>query len=194
MLPPNTTAHLQLQEAGVIRALKDNNIALKNQHVVEHLDELLDRAQELNDEEVQHESKRLFNADVLTTIQWAREAWESVTSEAIANCWKYTAILVDECDTLVDDMERVSLGQSQRNTCTCALSSMASQAYACYKFLNYFIAVSSVLLRSLIFKNRCFDRTDERSAVLVQLVYTLVVIINNTNYKCLHSTVPCYGG
>lgn len=134
LLTPNTTAHLQQQNAGEIRALKAHISALKSQHVVERLDELLERAREFNEEEVQHESKRHFEVDVLTAMRTAGEAGESVTSETIANCWKHTAILDDKCFTLVNSVVIVINHLTKRahfQPCTTAMA--ASDAAALYR-------------------------------------------------------------
>ncbi|CAK4504328.1 unnamed protein product, partial [Aphanomyces euteiches] len=50
MLPPNTTAFLQPQDAGVIQAFKSNITALRAQHLVDKFDALLETADESNKE------------------------------------------------------------------------------------------------------------------------------------------------
>ncbi|CAK4686955.1 unnamed protein product, partial [Aphanomyces euteiches] len=50
MLPPNTTAFLQPQDAGVIQAFKSKITALRAQHLVDKFDALLETADESNKE------------------------------------------------------------------------------------------------------------------------------------------------
>lgn len=110
MLPPNTTSHLQPQDAGIIQAFKAKISELKNEYVVERLDALLDRAEEIDQQTVEKEAVALYNADVLQAMKWAQEAWQHVTSSSIANCWRHTKIFDEEMYELVDSMGSCDLG------------------------------------------------------------------------------------
>lgn len=104
MLPPNTTAHLQPQDAGVIQSLKARIRAIKTRRVVVKVDELLERAAEVGVENMQAVTKSFFSADILEAMEWAEEAWKGVTSKTVANCWRHTAILDEDLCALIISM------------------------------------------------------------------------------------------
>ena len=108
MLPPNTTAHLQPQDAGIIRSFKAHVNELKNRYYVDKLDDLFDSSQD-EKESFDSSASALFHVDILVAMQWAKQAWEEVTSSTIKNCWRHTGILDDDLYELVRSMERVRL-------------------------------------------------------------------------------------
>lgn len=109
MLPPNTTAHLQPLDSGIISAFKARVQAIKNGHVVTQIDALTERAREISKDEITALGKRVYDVDALTEIRWAEEAWAAVRSETIANCWRHTVIVDEDSYELVDSMERLQL-------------------------------------------------------------------------------------
>ena len=74
-------------------------------------DELLDKVAEVGNENVEAQIKSLYTVDVLRAIQWAQEALETVTSTAVANCWRHAKIIDDEVYELVKSIKQLALGQ-----------------------------------------------------------------------------------
>ena len=88
-LPPNTTAHLQPCDAGIINSFKAHYQKLYLQHVLEAID-------------AGEEMPRL---NIKEAIDFTVEAWENVTSQTIINCWRKTRIVpADEWDWPNSDM------------------------------------------------------------------------------------------
>ena len=104
MLPPNTTAHLQPQDAGVIQSLKARIRAIKTRRVVVKIDELLERAAEVGVENMQAVTKSFFSADVLEAMEWGEEAWKGVTRKTVANRWRHAAIYDEDLCALIISM------------------------------------------------------------------------------------------
>jgi hypothetical protein len=77
-LPPNTTAHLQPLDAGIIRAFKAHYKKQLATHVVEQFDV--------------HRTVN-FKIDLACTFRFIKTAWSRVTAESIANCWRKTGII-----------------------------------------------------------------------------------------------------
>src|SRR5262249_10662052 len=76
-LPPNTTAHLQPLDAGIIRAFKARYKAELLAHVIEQFDA--------------HGTIN-FKIDLARTFSFIKLAWSQVTAESIVNCWRATGI------------------------------------------------------------------------------------------------------
>jgi hypothetical protein len=76
-LPPNTTAHLQPLDAGIIRAFKAHYRARLLAHVIGQFDA--------------HRNVN-FKIDLACTFRFIKTAWSQVTAESIANCWHATGI------------------------------------------------------------------------------------------------------
>lgn len=109
-LPPNTTAHLQPQDAGIIQSFKAQINHQKHHYYVRQLDNLLERVAEVDKESISEHTKLLFDVDVLTAMRWAQQAWAAVTSATIENCWRHTQILDEEIYELQGAMEKLRVG------------------------------------------------------------------------------------
>lgn len=108
MLPPNTTSHLQPQDAGVIQSFKKAIERVKRREAVKRLDRLLEDST-LHSSDMEREADTLFVADLLTAVKWAEEALREVTAETISNCWRHTGILDDDLYELVSAVENLKL-------------------------------------------------------------------------------------
>lgn len=75
-LPPNTTSKTQPMDNGVIWSLKS--------HYRKSL-----MAQLL----ILHDAKKIFKANLLTSLIWLKNAWESVKTETIVNCFKVSGFV-----------------------------------------------------------------------------------------------------
>lgn len=73
-LPPNTTSHIQPMDAGIIAAVK----AKFRRRLLFRTFDNIDTA-----------AKAIYNLDILTAMRWVEEAWNSVDSTSIRNCWKH---------------------------------------------------------------------------------------------------------
>ena len=74
-LPPNTTSHIQPMDAGIIRTFKA--------HYSRHHDHHYVRQADVGDKPC---------ITVKDAIMYTLDAWRSVTSTTIANCWRHTGI------------------------------------------------------------------------------------------------------
>ena len=74
-LPPNTTAHIQPMDAGIIEAFK----AQYRKHLVKYY---IDCA----------EANRDQNVDLREALPSVKIAWDSVTSTTIRNCYRHVNI------------------------------------------------------------------------------------------------------
>nr|CCA22338.1 AlNc14C151G7524 [Albugo laibachii Nc14] len=81
------------QDAGIIQSFKSKLEQLKTRYIVSKFDELLDKAAEVENENVEKQIESLYTVDVLQMMQWSQEAWETVTSTTVANCWGQTKII-----------------------------------------------------------------------------------------------------
>jgi hypothetical protein len=78
-LPPNTTSVLQPLDQGVIACVKRGFTRVKAKRAYLAF----------------KEKRSLDQVSVYDAMQWANEAWESVTAETISNCWQHAGILWD---------------------------------------------------------------------------------------------------
>ncbi|RHY67257.1 hypothetical protein DYB30_009065 [Aphanomyces astaci] len=82
MLPPNTTAYLQPQDAGIIASFKAKVKQRQLQNALEQIDSVMAGRQD-----------RLYEVPLVEAMAWAKDAWHAVSSTTIANCWSRTGIL-----------------------------------------------------------------------------------------------------
>ena len=75
-LPPNTTAHLQPLDAGIIRNVKCHY----NRRAMQHRLDVADGTE-------------TGDLDIRRALEFLRNAWNDVKPETIANCWRHTKIL-----------------------------------------------------------------------------------------------------
>lgn len=108
MLPPNTTSHLQPQDAGIIQAFKKAIDKVRRRYIVDRFDEML-TFNVHNKEDIERDFDSLYVVDVLTAMTWAKQAWAAVTSTTIAHCWQHTGIVDDEIYELVAEVEKLAL-------------------------------------------------------------------------------------
>ncbi|CAB4477464.1 unnamed protein product [Rhizophagus irregularis] len=87
-LPPNTTAHLQPMDAGIIHSFKSKYKQEFCKHLIQQFDNGIDQKRN--------------KLNIKEAIDYIAEAWEDVTPTTIQNCWKKTGIL-PASDFLVDD-------------------------------------------------------------------------------------------
>ena len=106
-LPPNTTAFLQPQDAGIMSSFKAQIAKIQHRHIVDRFDDLLGRLPAILDRYKDKEIDSLFNVDVLSAMQWAESTWLSVTRTTIAHCWRHTQILDDDMYELVKSIYKL---------------------------------------------------------------------------------------
>nr|CCA26116.1 AlNc14C348G10876 [Albugo laibachii Nc14] len=71
---PNTSAHLQPQDVGIIQSLKSQINKIRNAYGVDKLDELLARMDGMGKENVEINSEQLFNVSIVVAMRWAQKA------------------------------------------------------------------------------------------------------------------------
>ena len=86
-LPPNTTAHLQPLDAGIIRAFKAHYRAQLLAHVIGQFDA--------------HGTVNC-KIDLACTFRFIKAAWSQVTTESIVNCWHATGIVPTTAESDVE--------------------------------------------------------------------------------------------
>ncbi|RLN77720.1 hypothetical protein DYB28_003682 [Aphanomyces astaci] len=107
MLPANTTAFLQPQDAGIIQAFKARIGVLRATYLVEKFDKLVASADESDKESFGSRVNKLHEVSLVQALEWAKEAWQGVTQETIANCWRHTGILDEEVYELIENMRNL---------------------------------------------------------------------------------------
>lgn len=90
-LPPNTTAHLQPIDQGIIRSFKSNY----RKYLCKDRIDAFDRFQEYGTE--------IPTLNILNAIDWVAESWRNVTEDVIYRCWERTDILPDESEVINDE-------------------------------------------------------------------------------------------
>ncbi|CAB5293589.1 unnamed protein product [Rhizophagus irregularis] len=88
-LPPNTTAHLQPMDAGIIHSFKAKYKREFCNHIIHQFNRGINR-----------ETNKL---NIKEAIDYIAEAWENVTQTTIQNCWVKTGILPSS-DCIIDDV------------------------------------------------------------------------------------------
>ncbi|KAF0693897.1 Aste57867_15171 [Aphanomyces stellatus] len=82
MLPKNTTTYLQPQDAGIIAAFKSKYRKHQVRNALGQIDAVMAGRQD-----------GLYEVPLNEAMQWAKDAWTSVSQETIQNCWARTGIL-----------------------------------------------------------------------------------------------------
>ena len=99
-LPPNTTAHLQPLDAGIIMNFKVQYRLLLMRLLLSKIDE--------------EEGASTFRPDIKLAIEMIVHGWSCVTTSTIANCWRHTKIRLinsevpDDCNVKVDGIDQLS--------------------------------------------------------------------------------------
>ncbi|CAJ0905672.1 412_t:CDS:1, partial [Entrophospora sp. SA101] len=97
-LPPNTTAHLQPIDQGIIHSFKSNYGKILCKDRIDAFDQFQEYGTEIP------------TLNILNAIDWTAESWKNVTDDVIYRCWERTGILpVEEMSSnnLVDDNSEI---------------------------------------------------------------------------------------
>jgi hypothetical protein len=97
-LPPNTTAHLQPIDQGIIHSFKSNYRKFLCKDRIDAFDQFQEHGTEIP------------TLNILNAIDWTAESWKNVTDDVIYRCWERTGILpVEEMtsNNLVDDNSEI---------------------------------------------------------------------------------------
>ena len=93
-LPVNTTSRLQPLDAGIIKNFK----VLYRKSLVKHT------LAKINDSSVVVNASSICKSvDILLAIRWVKQAWESVTSETVKNCFRRCGISLDRGATVENE-------------------------------------------------------------------------------------------
>jgi hypothetical protein len=76
MLPPNTTAYMQPQDAGIIASFKAKIKQRQLQNALDQIDLVMAGRQD-----------KLYEVPLDVAMGWARDAWRDVSSTTVVNCW-----------------------------------------------------------------------------------------------------------
>ncbi|KAH9051911.1 hypothetical protein Ae201684P_017391 [Aphanomyces euteiches] len=96
MLPKNTTAYLQPQDAGIIASFKSKIKQRQLENALEQVNSVVAGRQD-----------RLYEVPLDLAMKWARDAWQSVSQSTVTNCWARTGILDDELAIFSDSLSNV---------------------------------------------------------------------------------------
>ncbi|KAF0766932.1 hypothetical protein AaE_002883 [Aphanomyces astaci] len=98
MLPPNTTTHLQPQDAGIIASFKAKLKQRQLQNALDQISMVMEGRQ-----------SGLYEVPLVEAMSWAKEAWRSVSPATISNCWGRTGILDSELSVLSNRLDVANL-------------------------------------------------------------------------------------
>ncbi|RHY96592.1 hypothetical protein DYB35_008631, partial [Aphanomyces astaci] len=87
-----------------VKAFKNKIGALRALHIVQKFDKLVETADESDKENFASQVNKLHEVSLLQAMEWAKEAWQSVTQDTIANRWRHTGILDEEMYELFESM------------------------------------------------------------------------------------------
>ena len=93
-LPPNSTAHYQPLDAGIIANFKNHYRMTQYRHAAikySSLERNKERIQASGSSEAKQ--KPYFWIDQLQAMNWIKMSWEKVTSDTIRNAWRHTTLL-----------------------------------------------------------------------------------------------------
>nr|CCA24636.1 PREDICTED: similar to tigger transposable element derived 4 putative [Albugo laibachii Nc14] len=114
-LPPNTTAHLQPQDAGIIKSFKSQLSKIRDNYVVDKLDAMLELVDGVGVEDIDKRAEQLYNVSILVAMRWAQQAWNKVTKATVVNCCSHTGILVAVIYQLASEMNDLSIAPKPVN-------------------------------------------------------------------------------
>ncbi|KAF0739894.1 hypothetical protein AaE_008777 [Aphanomyces astaci] len=98
MLPKNTTAYLQPQDAGIIASFK---ASIKKRQLKNALDQI--------DSVMAGRQDKLYEVSLVVAMEWAKDAWRSVAPSTVVNCWRRTGILDNDLAAFSERMAQVQL-------------------------------------------------------------------------------------
>nr|CCA27296.1 PREDICTED: similar to tigger transposable element derived 4 putative [Albugo laibachii Nc14] len=114
-LPPNTTARLQPQDAGIIKSFKCQLSKIRDNYVVDKLDAMLEQVDGVGVEDIDKRAEQLYNVSILVAMRWAQQEWKKVTKATVVNCWSHTGILAADIYELVSEMNDLSIAPKPAN-------------------------------------------------------------------------------
>lgn len=105
-LPPNTTAHYQPLDAGIIANFKTNYRRIQYRHAAIKYSSLSNNREAIGASKTsKRKEKPFFWVDQLQAMNWIKISWEKVTSESIKNCWRRTTLL--QLNNAIEEGENV---------------------------------------------------------------------------------------
>ena len=114
-LPPNTTAHLQPQDAGIIKSFKSQLNKIRDNYVVDKLDAMLEQVDGVDVKDIDKRAEQLHTVSILVAMRSAQQSWGKVTEATIINCWSQTGILAADIYQLVSEMNDFSIATKPAN-------------------------------------------------------------------------------
>nr|CCA16694.1 PREDICTED: similar to tigger transposable element derived 4 putative [Albugo laibachii Nc14] len=114
-LPPNTTSHLQPQDADIIKSFKSQLSKIRDNSVVDKLDAMLEQVDGVGVEDIDKRAEQLYNVSILVAMRWAQQAWNKVTKATVVNCWSHTGILAANIYQLASAMNDLSIAPKPAN-------------------------------------------------------------------------------
>lgn len=82
---------------------------MQQRSVIDRFDSLLERIEELDQEQREKELDALFGIDVLVALRWTQEAWDKATSAITYRCWKHMQVLDEGVYELIDSFGRIRM-------------------------------------------------------------------------------------
>lgn len=95
------------QDAGVIWAFKSEVNKLRNAHVVDELDRMLNNGALAEKGSI--DIDRLYSVSVLEEKRWDQQAWGKVCRTTVSNSWRHTGILATDIYKLIAEVERLRI-------------------------------------------------------------------------------------
>lgn len=113
-LPPNPTAFLQPQDAGIIAALKVHIKRYQWRHMV-HADKQPINSAAISTDSTSDRAKlnSLFTIDILTAMRWSQDAWTHVSGTTVSRCWLRTGLLAENVYEVTERIQSLSIASSE---------------------------------------------------------------------------------